>query len=518
MKRLLGIAVLGIATVSHAAPSDTRLVVGIVVDQLRTDYLRKLSPMFGEGGFNRLMKDGVFMENVDFHNTASDAASGSAVIYTGSWPAFNGVPAAKIYDEKTKNTISSLLGSNKNHTPDNLRLSTIADEIASAGMGLAKIYSIAADPETAIIMTGHGGTGAIWLDNNTGKWTTAPHYSSTPVFITNKTRTYTLNKKIESYVWEPLLASNKYPIFSTGEKPTTFSYGFPAGNRDSYAKFKETPLYNEEATNLAIDILKGSNPAAPAAPTGMLNIEYTAAPITFDKDGDSRLELADTYIRLDSQLEKLFSEIDKQVGMDNTLVFLVSSGYTEEPTVNDRFSRLPGGEFSYKKAESLLDSYLSASHGNGDYIAKIRDNKVYLNHKLLDEKHLNPTEIRNEIKAFLYKMSGVAEVFTLEQVIRGDNRRAEELSLRTEPRSAADLYIRIDPGWSILDDSDFPTKTVKSKLSNAPTPGFILYPPISPSTISTGVDATIIAPTVTSNLNIRAPNGAESKPVPLTRR
>lgn len=518
MKKFFGLAVLGLASVhtaAQAASPETRLVVGIMVDQLRTDYLRQLSPLFGQGGFNRLMREGVFLTDVNFRNTVSDPASGAALIYTGAWPAFNGVAASETYDETLKRNVATLgTGASRSHfTPEGLQLSTIADEIAVNGSGQARIYSIASDPQTAVIMAGHNGNGAIWVDENTGRWTTSTYYTGNPAFISNKGRNAALAQKINGTSWRPLLSSDQYPIFNNSRKPLDFYYTYQGAQRDSYSNFRNSAPYNEEATDLAIELLGQSNPAASGLPMGMLNIAYTAAPIDFDSDGDNRLELLDTYIRLDAQVERLLKEIDRQVGLDNSMVFLISSGYADEPDLRQEGSRIPGGEFSLRKAESLLNSYLSATHGNGDYVNSLSDDILRLNHSLIESKHLNATEIRNEAKAFLLKMGGVSEAFTIDEVSRGENPRIVDLTLAVNPKSAADIYLRYTPGWTVVDDNKYPEKRSKARSTSPLTPAFILSPQLTPKVIDSSVDATSIAPTITSNLHIRAPNGAGSKPL-----
>lgn len=498
--------------ISHAANPETRLVVGIVVDQLRTDYLRQLSPLFGDGGFNRLMKEGVFINDVDFKNTAKDPQSGTAVIYTGAWPAFNGVSSAEVYDETQKRALPTL-SSSRSYSPEKLRISTLSDELALAGGGDARIYSIGADPQVSVIMTGHDGTAPVWLDENTGKWTSSSYYPYTPQFVAKRNHVAPVSKIMENTAWRPLLPSDRYPLYK-GSKSLDFSYSFRNNGRDAYTNFKNSAPFNEEITDFAIDILKEGSLTAQGSPTGMLNIEYTVAPISFDYDGDNRMEMMDSYLRLDQQLSRLFEQLEKSVGLDNTLVMLVSSGNTDEPSLY-KDSKVPGGEFSFKKAESLLDSYLSASHGNGDYVIMIRDDKVYLNHKLIEDKKLDLKTIRREAADFLEKMSGIAETFTYDEVKAGTNGRTKDLALTADPKTSADLYVRFSPGWTIINDSAYPTKVYKASYSSPATPAFILSSQFKPVEIIEAVDATAIAPTISSALNIRAPNGAESKPLIL---
>lgn len=525
MKRLFGIAALGIASVGTSASilaespkaaskAEPRLVVGIMIDQLRTDYLRQLSPLFGQGGFNRLMNDGLFITDADFSNTVGDAASGSAVAFTGAWPVLNGVSGAEVYDETKKRMVPALTGKTAgSYSPEDLRLTTIADELSLAGGGLSRIYSIAADPQVAVVLAGHAGSGAMWIDENTGRWTTSAYYNSNPGSVEKRNRLAPLSKKIESATWRPLLPADRYPIFTAGNRISDFNYTFRADNRDAYTNFKNSAPFNEEATNLAIELLKGYGLVADGLPTGMLNIAYTAAPISFDRDGDNRLELMDTYVRLDAQLERLLKEIDSKVGLDKTVIFLVSSGYAHEPAINASGINLPGGDFSVKKAESLLDSYLSAAHGNGDYVARMNGSRIYLDRKLIESKRLNLADIRREAKEFLLRMSGVQQAFTYDDILYGSGSITEDLAASLDHKNAADIYLQVTPGWTVSEDTDYPVRTYQVNYSNPLTPAFILAPGLLPKVVETPVDARAIAPTVTSRIHIRAPNGASEKPL-----
>lgn len=510
----------GACTLTVDAKSPT-IVVGIMVDQLRTDYLEQLRPYFGTKGFNRLISEGVYIPSVDFRNTVSDAPTGTAVVYTGAWPSVNGVASAEVLDQNQKKKVPVLVSetgkSKTDYSPQNLRLSTIADEIYINNGNLTKIYSIAGDPQVAVISAGHAGTSALYLDEYQGKWTTPVYYGTLPSFIFNKSHTSPLSSKIANSVWKPLNPPAFYSFGNSWNKDE-FSYKYAGGTRDTYLRFRDSAPFNTELTNAAIDILKAMQSGSTSDQPGMLNIAYSLSPINYDFDNDNRPELVDSYMRLDSELGRLLDAIDRDYGKGNAVIFLSSTGYATEPDMPDFDAKIPTGEITLMKAESLLNSYLSATFGNGDYVALIKNGQLYLDSKEIERKGLDIKKLRAEAKGFLLRMGGVSEAFTIDEVIHTDNKRAEEIGLGIDPKNAPDLFLFFTPGWTVTDDNAYPSTSYKVRLATPPTPAIIMAPDVLPEVVTETVEATSLAPTISSAINIRAPNGAGAKPIVLKRR
>lgn len=513
---MLGLVSGTISTTAFA--QQPKVVVGITVDQLRTDYLEQLRPYFGADGFNRLFAEALYLPDVDFKGTVADAPAGNAVVYTGAWPAVNGMPAAEILDLQLHKSVPTLAADNTkyryDYTPQNLRLSTIADELFINSGGLSKIYSIAGDPQAAVAAAGHAGTAAIWADEATGRWTTPAYYGSLPPAAANRNRTAPLQQKATAASWRPLTSAAKNEIGKNWHG-ADFSYSFTAGGHDALSRFKESPLLNTEITDLAIDLMKSLNSGVADYPGGMLNITYSLAPVTYDYDDDNRPELTDAYLRLDRDIARLLEAANRDFGKGNVMLFLTSTGYADEPAMPEADARIPSGEVTLKQVESLLNAYLSAAYGNADYVALIKDDKLILDGKVAEKRGIDIRRLRSEAKNFLLRMSGVSEVFTLDEVLASDSRRLQNLALRTDAKNAADLFIYFTPGWTVTDDNAFPSKSKKVRLSSPATPAFILAPGVEKATVTTTVDATAIAPTVTSLLRIRSPNGASGKALNL---
>lgn len=243
----------------------------------------------------------------------------------------------------------------------------------------------------------------------------------------------------------------------------------------------------------------------------MLNLGYTLRPFLYARDADTRAEAMDSYLRLDRDLARLFSVIDeKGPGMDRTLVFVSGTPLTNRSRRDDEKWGIPFGEFSSRKAVSLLNMYLMAIHGNGEWVSGYHDGQLYLNHKLIKERNKDLRSMRDESARFLTRMSGVTNAWTIDDVL--DRRATEQpdaLRRNTAVASAGDVFVTIAPGWQETDDdSDLDTPHTTVRAASATAPAFILNPGSKPATISTPVDARTLAPTVCGLLRIRSPNGA----------
>jgi hypothetical protein len=504
--------------VAQADAARPKLVVNIVVDQLRTDYIEYLQSYFGEEGFRRLMRDGVYLRDVEFNTSGLDLASATAMLQTGAYPSHTGVPAATIYDNATGTTRPALTDAkgstitNDSFTPEGLRLTTVADELAVNSDGASQIYSIAFDPQQAVILAGHAGTSALWINNTSGNWATTSYYGGLPTYASTRNFRQALSQRVDTMTWRPGGSFQKVDWISKNKKITPFKYSFPSSDRNVYQRLSLTPMANVEITDMAIEILRNISHAQSQDAPGMLNIAYTAAPYRYAQ-GDGRAELADLYLRLDSQLGRLLSAIDQYIGKQNALICITSTGYYNEAVTEDKRYRLPSGEFSTSRAKSLLNTYLSARHGNAGYVGAIRNGQIYLDHRVLEEKHLDETEIIRDSRDFIVKMSGIDAAYTLEQLLTPATDEERAMSRSIDPRYVGDLLLTFTPGWTVNEDESYPTNSRQIRNAAVMTPAIIMGADLKPQTISTPVDATALAPTVAGILRIRAPSGAKSKAI-----
>lgn len=511
------VSLVTISTVAQTPQGRAHLVVGITVDQLRTDYIEFLKEKFGERGFRKLMSEGLYAKDTEFGIANPDATNATAMIYTGTYPRQNGITAATSYDPATLKREPALTDKNARqkedaYTPASLLLSTISDEVMIDGMGLSSVYSLSTDPRTAVIMAGHAGTGAYWINENTGKWTGSGYYSAPPQPVQNRNRV-PLSRRIDSIHWQPSLHISEYKALPAQKSYYPFSYTFSTSDREVYRRFLASPMANREVTDLAIDFLKTLKVGQTGGAIDMLSLGYTAAPYKYVKDGDYRFELQDTYIKLDAQIERLLDAIDRYVGLDNTVLFLTSTGYYDDAVADEEKYRIPGGEFSSKRAVSLLNAYLSARHGAAGYIADLSNGQLYLDHKTLDAAGLDAALVATEARDFICRMSGVADAMTISSINDGATERDRRYRHSLRPENSGDVVVEFLGGWTVADDLHYPAKYTPQRSAAVLTPTFILAPELKAEVLTEPLPAIKIAPTVTSLLHIRSPNGAQSAPL-----
>lgn len=527
---VVGLLVAAFATITvqaqQAPQKRPHLVVGIVVDGLSADYLDLLRDHFGEGGFRRLMEQGVTISDMDY-GTPLDAAAATAVVFTGASPSVNGVSTAGIYDPESHRVSSPLhdpesIGNFTDETisPRKLTASTIADELRIDAGGLGYVYSLAPEAAQAVIMAGHAGNSAFWVNDVTGKWATTTYYKDVPASPQNANRLTPNDFRLDTLQWTPSVDVNTLPGLPSYKKLYPFRHIFPRSSANRYKAYRNSPAVNSDITTMAADYLKQLT-LGKRESTDMLALAYTVQPFMYgsQKDPDNRAELMDSYVRLDRDLARLFVAIDKQgPGMDSTLVFVAGTPVTRRQRRDDDKWALPYGEFSSKKAVSLLNMYLMAIYGNGDWVSGYHNGQLYLNHKLIKERNQKVEELRAESARFLTRMSGVGDAWTIDDII---DRRASEnpdaMRRNTHVASSGDVVVNILPGWQEVDDDDTSDDRPQTtqRAASAMAPAFILAPGVKAQTISTPVDARALAPTVTGLLRIRSPNGAASAPVRL---
>lgn len=515
-------SMVGMSLPAAGAKQRPQLVVGIIVEGLQADYINNLRDHFSEGGFKRLLRDGVMLSNADY-GTTLDPVAATALVMTGASPSVNGIDGRYNYDIEGQRLTPSLLDPStignftaETYSPAKLLVSTLADEVRIAGGGVTNVYAISPDPQQAILLGGHAANSAFWINESNGNWATTTFYKDVPALIGGRNRLTPLASRLDTMSWTPLMQTSDYPDLPDHLKHYPFRYVFPRGKSDRYAIFKNSAPVNNEVTSLATEFL---NTLSLGKHDGvdMLNVTYTVAPFDYAKNPDNRLELMDSYLRLDRNLEQLFASADR-ASDGNALIFLVATPPSSTVRRDDEKWNIPYGEFSTRKAGSLLNMYLMAVYGTGEWVKGFHNGHFFLNTNLIKEKNLDAQALRADAAAFIARMSGVKEVFTIDQIIAcdaGDN--SEVLKRNTTINSAGDLLVNVIPGWEIINDYiGSPTsQNHVERMVAATAPAFILAPGIDPRRIDTPVDARAIAPTVARLLRIRSPNASSVAAITL---
>lgn len=510
----------------QAQPDQARLLVTIMVDGLDADYVDLLREQLGQGGFRMLEKRGVRMD-VDY-GTSLDATAATAMLVSGAAPSTNGISADSRFDRitlrpATTYTDPEVLGNftTTGFSPATLRVSTLSDEIRVASGGTNAAYAIAPTPGMAIALAGHAANSAMWLDTKTGNWASSTYYQEMPVAVAAKNRTMPLSARLDTLSWKPSLEPSLYPALPDHLKHYPFRHLFPRGNNARFDMYAASPMLNNEITGIASDLLRNYKLGMHEGVTDVLNIGYSLNPYPYGKNDDARLELMDAYVKLDGSLEQLFSDISKTAGLENTIILLSGTPPRPQRRRDDDKWNIPHGEFSTRRAISLLNVYLMALYGNGDYVSAYHNGHIYLNQNLLKEMKLDVATVRSAAATFMARMTGVDRVFTIDEIIAGTaGQNAEAIRRNTVAATAGDLLIEPAPGFEVVDDYNIVnpeaahTGMVHAGVTTT-APVYIFAPDVAPKTLEGVVDARVVAPTVARILRIRSPNGAVMAPLKL---
>lgn len=497
------------------------LVVGIMVEGLNEDYIDLLRHRFSDGGFRYLIDHGVVLEDVSY-GSGIDRTAAAAMLMTGTTPSVNGITAGTVYNQENKRALPILndpavLGNytTETYSPKALLVSTLSDEVRINDTGVGQVYSLAPEPQTAIILAGHAGNSAFWIDDVTGKWATTTFYKDVPSPAKARNYPEPLENRLDKLKWEPLLPLDQYPDQPDHKQLYPFSNRFSYKDKDRFREFKASAMVNQEITDIASDYISQLKLGGRGV-MDMLNISYTVAPYPYSRDSENRIETQDAYIRLDRDIERLIKAVEQGPGLDHTLIFLAGSPAPYSGKRDDDRWNIPHGEFSPRKAMSLLNMYLIAIHGNGEWVNGYHNGQFFLNQKLIKDKDLDLHTLRSESADFLSRMAGVARVYTIEDIV---NRRVDQAdeSLRKNIllSNSGDLFVTINPGWEVVDDESGSSNGQVQRLGAQTFPVFILAPDVKAQRISTPLDVTVLAPTVARLLRIRSPNAAATPPLRL---
>lgn len=428
-----------------------KLYVSIVVDQLRTDFLYEFEGLYCDGGFKRLLSSGKVYENVYYAFDNIDRATAVSTLSTGTNPYVSGIVAERWLDRKSLRVVNCVedknckgVYSNEALSPASLKSITITDEIKRATRGNAIVCSIAPDGDAAVLAGGHAADIVLWKNNMAGYWSSSSYYGLYPSWAAD------MNKKVQGKPrkWTPLFKTSEYNNF--GEKaPSAFSYSFDG--KKNVITYKTTACINDEVNEMAFAFLENSEVGKDDV-VDCLALTYYAGNYDGAPMSHRPIEVQDMYARLDRNLAALFDELDKRFGLDNVVVSLSSTGYVMENGEENSSYRLPSGTLYSERIQALLNVYLSAKFGKGDYIEGVYGTQLFLDNKLIERMELDKMTVVSQAVEFLKSLDGVEDVFT---IYRLGGMLSPELQFAKNgynPVGSGDLWLRLMPGWRLVED------------------------------------------------------------------
>lgn len=493
-----------------------RLVVNVLVDQLRSDYLEAFMPLYGENGWKRLLRDGLVYAQAEYPMTGQDRACAAATVATGTTPSRHGIVATKWLDRETLRPTFCVsdptTGGKGGLSPKYLAVSTIGDELKVATEGKALVYGIAPSSEAAILSAGHAADGAVWIDDATGRWSTSDYYGYTPAWVNALGAYGNLSDRLASTTWKPSgdLVGN-FSYFLSGGMKKPFAHKFKGDSR--FADFKSSGLINDEiaaATSACIT----HTPVGGDAITDYIAVTLYAGNYRHRPVSEMPMELQDTYVRIDDALTRIIRAVEEKVGKGQALFVLTSTGTADEETADLTKYRIPTGTFDVKRAATLLNMYLVAVYGQGQYVESTMDTQIYLDHRLIESKQINMAEMLERSQDLLMQMSGVKDVYTSWRLMQGAwTPGISRIRAGYNPQYSGDILIEVSPGWHFYNEDTGVRKLVRE--SYIPFPIIFWGQNIEAGVVTQPVTVDYIAPTLSQAMRIRAPNACNLAPLIL---
>lgn len=503
-----------------------KLVVGIVVDQMRYEYISRFWPKFGDDGFKRLIRNGYSFTNHHYNYFPTYTGPGHAAIYTGTTPSVNGIVGNSWYERRDKSgmyvvsdTAMATIGGEGNlgkMSPANLLSTTVTDELKQA-IPQSKVIAVSIKDRGAVLPAGHLGDGAFWYDDRTGYFITSTWYGNELPGWVQSFNERKLSQKYSLQVWKPVLDIDAYTTSNKDNSPYEGTYSgsetptFPHPMDSSLTRIKTSPFGNTLVNELAKAAVGGENLGNDPA-TDFLAISFSSTDYVGHRFGPNSIEVADTYLRLDRDLGDLFSYLDKKVGAGNYMVFLTSDHGVVDVPVSLNKRGLPGGLFDSDAAIDSLQAYLNERYGKGNWVEAYRNQQVYLDRDLIESEDESLVEIQKAAARFLLQFKGVASTNTahnLETESYSDGLQAM-YQRGHYPKRSGDVYIQLAPGW--LDTGSSVGTSHGSPYSYDTHVPLIFYGwniPHGESSRKTFIPQ--IAPTISNMLQIEFPNGSENR-------
>ncbi len=517
-----------------AVTAKPKLVVGIVVDQMRYDYIYRYWNKFGDGGFKRLVNEGFFCRNTNYNYVPTYTGPGHTSIYTGTTPAVHGIIANDWFDRKTGKMMycaedNSVVGvgttaAEGKRSPANNLTTTITDELRISSNMKSKVIGIALKDRSAIMPAGHTANAAYWYDGGIGSFISSTYYmTQLPQWVQDFNKKE-LPKKYLSQPWNTLLPieqytesivdDNKYETLAKGETKPVFPHNLPAlmAANGGLNLIRSTPFGNSLTKDFAIEVIKNEKMGA-SGTTDFLAISFSSPDYIGHTWGPNSVEQEDDYIRLDKDLAELLSFLDQQIGKDNVLVFLTADHAAPEVPQYLMDLKIPGGYVDEAKITKDLKTYLSKTYGDTTLLSSYSNQQVFLNHKVIEDKKIVLQQIQEDVAAFLQNMEGVAEVLTATTMNNTAFTEGSRYLMQKgyNAKRSGDVLVNYLPAWVDYQKTGTTHGSPYSYDTHVPLLFYGWNIPHGSSSEQMMVPD--IAATLAMMLNIQFPNGCTGKPI-----
>ncbi|RED97487.1 putative AlkP superfamily pyrophosphatase or phosphodiesterase [Marinoscillum furvescens DSM 4134] len=509
-----------------------KLVVGIVVDQMRQEYLQRFESKFSEDGFKRLQREGFEVRNNHYNYIPTYTAPGHASIYTGTTPKYHGVIGNNWYSRPLgrsvycagDTTVEAVGGSARNGfiSPRNMVANTITDELKLTLNFKSKVIGVSIKDRGAALPAGHAPDGAYWYDSRTGEFMTSTFYfDELPKWVQQFNKRKLVDKYLNQ-VWEPVLPLEEYTESTPdnvpyergfkGKDTPTFPYDLAKlrTKNGPYSLISSTPFGNSLVKDMALAAMKAEEMGRDEI-TDFLAVSFSSTDYVGHNFGPNSIELEDTYLRLDQDLAELLNELDEQVGKGEYLVFLTADhGVVANPQFLLDYN-LPGGYFSAKTVEQELKEAVKSKYGQ-NFVLDFSNTQVFLDRPEISAAGLDLREVQEFVVEVLMESSFIAEAFPaydLQHYDYEDPLRKLLFNGYNRQRSG-DVLLVMNPGYLSDDYGTKGTSHGSGFTYDTHVPLLFFGKGVKAGSTVSPTYITDIAPTLAMLLNISMPNAAVS--------
>ncbi len=531
------ISVLSVYSQDKETPLKPKLIVGIVVEQMRYDYLFRYWDKFSNNGFKKLVSEGAFCKNANYDYLLNHSSSAYATIVTGTNPSNHGIISDDWYLRllnKTQNCVNNnevkLIGVDSDDvgkSPEQLLSTTWSDELKMSNFKNSKIISISMKDYGAVLSGGLLADQAYWFDNKTGNWITSSYYIKT-----NKKWVNSFNEKKFQDVylnrnWDTFLAMQKYResiydnyVYEKGfYGQITFPYQLAVikEKRGDYSILEQTPHGNTYTKDFALyAIIKEG--LGKDHHTDFLSISFTSCGSISDIFGIRSVEIEDAYLRLDKDIAHLISSLEDILGKENFIIYLTSDrGAGDIPQMFEELSER-NNYFDAGSAMVVLSSYLRLLYGNKDWLEYFDDSQIYLNRDIIEEAGLSLDDFQRTTANFFVQFTGVSNAIAVSDLQSGtfENNIMGKAQNSYNQKRSGDIFINLEPGWTVKPE----TKKDKSLSARTYFYSENIHVPliwygwkIPQKNIYRKINITDISSTISFILNINHPSLSNGNPI-----
>lgn len=508
-----------------------KLVIGIVVDQMAYDFIPRYWSKYSEKGFKRLVNDGFLCKNTKLIHFPSYTAPGHSSIYTGSIPAINGISGNDWYSrEKNKvvycadddkcNTVGSFSDKGK-MSPVNLITSTITDQLKLSDSN-SKVIGIALKDRGAIFPAGHYGS-AYWFDETCNKWITSSYYKKKLPEWVEEFNGKSLPDFYLSKQWNTLLPikeytestedNNEYEDTYIGEDSPVFPHNLPELKHKNTNLLRVSPFGNSITKDFALDAIKKENLGRNAS-TDFLCISFSSTDYVGHMFGPNSIEVEDTYLRLDKDIEELLGYLDNNIGMQDCLIFLTADhGVCNNPSYL-KSKGVPADTFFPKQILERVNDYLFKTYNKKNLALHFLNQQIYFDYTLIMDSGINLNEIINKTASYIKNnIDGVENTYTSYD-FKTENPNDNAFRLFKNGyyvKRCGDVFVNFKPHW------------IEDRVKGAEHGGTYDYDThipliwygfgIKKGETSEPLEIVDVAPTLSVLLNVSNTNGCIGKPI-----